>query len=40
MDNFLAFAMGETHLASTWATPVLIVDSEEIPMYVMESKTD
>ena len=29
-----------TYLASTWATPTLYVDSEEIPCYVMESQTN
>lgn len=28
-----------TYLASTWATPVLIIDGEEIECYRMESKT-
>lgn len=29
-----------TYLASTWATPVLIIEDEEIECYVMESETE
>jgi hypothetical protein len=29
-----------TYLASTWATPVLVLDNDEIPCYVMESETN
>lgn len=28
------------YLASTWATPVLVIGDEEIPCFVMESKTE
>jgi hypothetical protein len=29
-----------TYLASTWATPTLVMDDEEYPCYVMQSKTE
>lgn len=28
-----------TYLSSTWATPIIIIDGEEIDCYIMESKT-
>lgn len=28
-----------TYLASTWATPILVMDGDEIPCYVMEHET-
>lgn len=29
-----------TYLASTWATPTLVLDGDAIPCFVMESETD
>jgi hypothetical protein len=28
-----------TYLASTWATPLIVIDGEDIPCYVMASET-
>lgn len=41
-DDGMPITNEYTFLASTWATPVLILDdeAEEIPCYIMQSKTD